>query len=172
MWWHYRYIDVFGTSIWPLCELHMSISSLIVHFHSFLSLFCWIFILNIRDCVEETLVQLETGSNESFSINFSIQINTVWTFWRKLNLRTWINISQYHFPTFTTSCLLGNKVYQRWANNSLFEYLRPNSDIHIRIRKIFSNPIIFVFVFGWFSKPNVFVFVFLFTWFSKPRRIV
>ena len=105
MWWHYRYIDVSGTSIWPLCELHMSISSLIVHFHSFLSLFCWIFILNIRDCVEETLVQLETGSNESFSINFSIQINTVWTFWRKLNPGIWINISQYHSPPLPQSTI-------------------------------------------------------------------
>ena len=42
-------------------------------------------------------------SNESFSINFSIQINTVWTFWRKLNRRTWINISQYHLPPLPQS---------------------------------------------------------------------
>ena len=32
--------------------------------------------------------------------------------------------------------------------------MRPNSDIRIRIRKIFSNRIIFVFVFGWFFKTE------------------
>ena len=60
---------------------------------------------------------------------------------------------------------------QRWANNSVFEYYSNNiripkysysylvdifkpNNIRIRIRVIFSNRIIFVFVFGWFFQTE------------------
>ena len=64
-----------------------------------------------------------------------------------------------------------SKGNQRWANNSVFEYYSNNiripkysysysvdifkpNNIRIRIRVIFSNRIIFVFVFGWFFQTE------------------
>ena len=69
-------------------------------FSSFLSLF-WI----SKIVLKKLSSNWTRRSNESFSINFSIQINTVWTFWRKLNPGIWINISQYHSPPLPQSTI-------------------------------------------------------------------
>ena len=48
---------------------------------------------------------------------------------------------------------------QRWGNNSIFEYLRPNTSIRIWVT--FWNPILFIFVFGQFPRTEYYLYSYL-----------
>ena len=93
-------------------------------------------------------------------------------FWTISNKKLFFAKSTSAKPYFV---LMGQQidfcVKQRWANNSVFEYYSNNiripkysysysvdifkpNNIRIRIRVIFSNRIIFVFVFGWFFQTK------------------
>ena len=102
-------------------------------------------------------------ASKSFEISTKLQF-------QNLNLtlasRDWPNLSFIPMTKLELQILT-----QRWANNSVFEYylnniripkysysysvniFKPNN-IRIRIRVIFSNRIIFVFVFGWFFQTE------------------
>ena len=85
-----------------------------------------------------------------------------------LNEQKWIFCLFYQSRYFNLKEISGS---QRWANNSVFEYYSNNiqipkysysysddifkpNNIRVRIRVIFSNRIIFVFVFGWFFQTE------------------
>ena len=92
----------------------------------------------------------------------------------KILISKWIrrSVGKVKFYIALKVCDYQFKANQRWANHSLFELLRPNifkysfshTNIFVSLHsKIFSNPIIFIFVFGWYFQTEcIHIHIFLF----------
>ena len=73
------------------------------------------------------------------------------------------------YVPFIVKCFFFRSTDKETSEGALLRHVsahKPNN-IRIRIRVIFSNRIIFVFVFGWIF----FIFVFVFGWFFRPNNI-